>query len=147
MENVTDALNANIDGFDVNMDAAIKQLEAAQKFAAAVRADEASRLAAMEADARLYDIQVDGHEAMIAELDERIEAAREDAEAGDRRAGMAIQGTQEFAQAIAEHMTPRQDRQFTALQKLLEEEKAARRALDKIVEQGHHAPRLIVGGV
>lgn len=142
LDDVTTALNGNIDGFDLHTQEMIESLAAAKRLRAAMDAEEQARLDAMETDARIQEIERDGILNMIDHIEGLIDNAQMLSDAGSRRAGMAIAGSSEFAQAIAEHMAPKQDDQLSLLKQQLEEEKKALRALDKIVEQGRDAPRL-----
>lgn len=146
IEKTVDALNANIDGYDFHTEAMAANLEAAKKVRAAMDAEEQQRLAAMEQEARLYDIEAAGLDAQI----EHIEALRADAQAlddGRRGGGLATLGSAEFAQAMAEALAADQSKQDDTLRQQLEEAKAARKALDEIVKQNKNAPRLAAAGV
>lgn len=142
---LSDALNANIDGYDFHTEAMAANLEAAMRLRAALDAEEQQRLYAMEQEARLYDIEAAGLDAQIEALEEMQDAAR--ALDGRGAGGLAELGSAEFAQAMAEAMADTQSKQDDTLKSQLEEAKAARRALDTIVEQNRNAPRLAAAGV
>ncbi|RIK75379.1 MAG: phage tail tape measure protein [Planctomycetota bacterium] len=141
-EELIAALEANTDGFNFHTEEMAESLAAAKRLRAALDAEEQQRFDAMEQEARILDIQRDGADAMIETLKEQIAAAEAMADAGSRRPGLAIAGSAEFVRALQEHFAPRQDKQLTLLQKQLDEEKKARIALDKVVEQGRNAQQL-----